>query len=301
MIKKIILPKITLPLVGAFLIIALLAINGCTPIRPSLGEIGTPEAPIVNFDYSSYERLLEKFVDDNGMVNYRKLVENPEDLNRFYAQIASYSPDSHPHLFPTESSKLAYWINSYNSSVMRGVVEHYPIDSVAAVRPPLLLFFFPSKSGFFFFQRFTYGGVETSLYYLENHVIRDRFKDPRFHFALNCASKSCATLPREPFSSDAKKLERQLERETEKFIRSKNNVRYIEEENTIYLSSIFKWYKSDFLNWLKHNHPEREAGLADYVLPYLDKETADVMQKNISTLKVRFLTYDWGLNDQQYK
>lgn len=288
-------------ILGSILITALLMINGCTQIRPALSDIELLKEPVADFDYTGYARLLEEFVDDRGQVDYAQLKKKPDDLNRFYAQVASFSPDSHPHLFPTESSKLAYWINSYNCSAIRGVVEHYPIESVADIKPPRLLFFFPGKSGFFFFQRFTFGGATTSLYYLENRVIRKRFLDPRYHFALNCASRGCPELPREPFSRDPEQLERQLDRETKKFIRSKSNVRYNDRENSLYLSSIFKWFESDYTDWLEHRYPEKEASLTAYVLPYLDNETADLIRQNISTLKVKFLDYDWGLNDQRRK
>ena len=218
-------------LIGLALSFVLLVLaTSCTFIPPKLNDPGYYSPDPTSFDYSSYARLLDTYVDDKGRVDYRKLVENQDDLNHFYGQIATYSPDSHPHLFPDKKAQLAYWINSYNSTVIKGVVQYYPLDSVADVAPPKPLFFLPRKSGFFFFQRFTYGGVETSLYYLENRVIRNRFSDPRFHFALNCASRSCPQLPGVPFYPDT--LDEQLDKEATKFINSTSNVRYFPQGNT---------------------------------------------------------------------
>ena len=267
---------------------------GCTSIRPPLDR---DAVSIEKFDYSSYEELLARYVNDQGLVDYEGLLNNPDLVDRFYQEIAASSPDSHPHLFSDDDARLAYWINSYNATTIKGVLHNYPISSVEEVAPPALLFFFPSKSGFFFFQRFTYGGVETSLYYLENSVIRKRFVDPRYHFALNCASSSCPKLPRVPFYPD--RLDEQLELESRKFINSPDNVRYDAEQRTLHLSAIFDWYEEDFLNWLEHTSPGKDLTIVDYLLDYLDEETAAQIRKDRDTLTIDYLVYDWGLNDQR--
>ena len=271
---------------------------GCTTIRPPLIVDGSqPEEALQTFDYDSYERLLAGYVDEHGLVDYDGLKNNPGDLDLFYQQISSYSPDSHPHLFVDEDARLAYWINSYNFTTIIGVLHNYPIDSVAEVPPPALLFFFPSKSGFFFFQRFTYGGAQTSLYNLENRVIRKRFADPRYHFGLNCASSSCPQLPRVPFYPD--RLDEQLDKETVKFITSVENVRYDALANTLYLSAIFDWYEQDFVNWLEMSSPGQGLDIVDYVIRYLDKDISALITRAGDTLRIEYLPYDWGLNDQR--
>lgn len=279
--------------VPIFLVVALAA--GCTSIRPPLTSDGLAPAAIDTFDYSTYERLLSTRVDENGLVDYSALQSNHADLDLFYQQIAAYSPDSHPYLFSDENARLAYWINSYNLTTIKGVLHNYPITSVEEVAPPLLLFFFPSKSGFFFFQRFTYGGVETSLYNLENSIIRKRFADPRYHFALNCASSSCPRLPRVPFYPD--RLDEQLEAEAEEFIKSSANVRYDRHRKTLHLSAIFDWYEKDFVNWLELIAPGQNLTIVDYVLGYLDEETAASISRDRQTLRIQYLPYDWRLND----
>jgi hypothetical protein len=279
--------------------LVLLVLGGCTSIRPN-PEFVDPDfhEPTV-FSYEDYAHVLDTYVDEHGLVNYSKLVQNPGNLDRFYNQIAAVSPDSHPTLFPTENDRLAYWINAYNSTVIKGVVEYYPINSVEDVEEPALLFFFPSKSGFFLFQRFTYGSIETNLYQLENSVFRDRFDDPRIHFALNCASSSCPRLPRQPFYPES--LEYQLQEETKNFINSPENVRYDSNGNVLYLSSIFDWYEDDFINWIKGHYPEQKPTLANFVMKYLLPETFQSIGQSVENLKIVFLPYDWGINDQNRK
>lgn len=280
----------------ALILITLVLAAGCTSIRPPLNLVeSTPPAAVEEIDYSSYERLLAGYVDERGRVDYVGLRENPGDVDLFYQQIAAYSPDSHPQLFADDDARLAYWINSYNLTTIKGVLHNYPIASVAEVAPPALLFFFPSKSGFFFFQRFTYGGAETSLYYLENSVIRKRFTDPRYHFGLNCASSSCPQLPRVPFYPD--RLDEQLEAEAVKFINATENVLYDEHEKTLHLSAIFDWYDQDFLNWLEITSPGQNLRVVDYILHYLKEETAALINNDRDSLQIEYLPYDWGLND----
>lgn len=289
--------KATLFLKNFWILAVLIILNGCTSIRPlTTGLDDGLKLEEQQFGYTRYAELLNTHVDTYGFIDYQKLVRDPRHLDHFYAQISRYSPDSHPALFPSENDKLAYWINAYNATVLKGVVENYPISSVEDVKTSALLFFFPSKSGFFLFQRFTYGGIETSLYYLENSVIRGRFSDPRIHFALNCASRSCPRLPQVPFKPEV--LEEQLEQEARKFINDETRVRYDSEQNTLYLSSIFKWYRDDFTDWLENQHPEVAPTLTEYVLLYLNAEIANIIKTHKDSLKVDFLDYDWGLNDR---
>ena len=268
--------------------------HGCTSIRPR--NMGTSPVPSETFSYRSYAQLLSNHVDQQGLVDYRRLVDNPAELENFYSQIAAFSPDSHPGLFKTNNERLAYWINAYNATVLKGVVRYYPIVSVEAVKPPALLFFLPDISGFFLFQRFTYGGKQTNLYNIENKVIRPRFQDPRIHFALNCASSSCPELPRTPFYPET--LDQQLDAETKKFINDSRNIRYDEEQNTLYLSSIFSWYEEDFSNWLSAHQPQKNPTLLSYVRRYLDSPVNAEIEEKRETMLIEFMPYDWGLNDQ---
>jgi hypothetical protein len=184
---------------------------------PERTLVGVPQT----FSHEDFDRVLYRFVDDQGRVDYAALKRDARDLERYYLFLSAYSPDSHPALFPTESSKLAYWLNAYNAAVIKTVLTYYPLSSVGDIKPPLLLFFLPQQSGFFLFQRATFGGSTTSLYFLEHWVIRRRFADPRVHFALNCASRGCPRLPRQAFT--AEHLDEQLDHETRKFLAEERN------------------------------------------------------------------------------
>jgi hypothetical protein len=269
---------------------------GCTKIEPTTFTDEQVVEPRI-LSHASFDRLLQRFVDHEGRVNYSALKQDSRDLDQYYHLIATFSPDSHPDLFPSESHKLAYWINAYNATAIKTVLTYYPISSVLDVKPPAALFFLSEKSGFFVFQRLTYGGKTTSLYYLGNRVIRERFQEPRIHFALNCAALGCPRLPGQAFSGED--LERQLDQETRKFLSEARNFRIDHSGKTIYMSSIFKWYEDDFLNWYQKNYSESKASLVNYIALYLTSDKAAELKEHGNQYALRFLPYDWGLNDKK--
>ena len=277
-----------------FLLLGFL-VFGCTTIQPVLkGQ--QPVAPPI-FSNERFDRVLQQFVDERGFINYSALQQNLEDLEEYYYLISTYSPDSHPDLFPSEDHELAYWINAYNAAAMKTVMNYYPIVSVLDVKQPGIFFFLSNKSGFFFFHRLTFGGKSTSLYYLENQVIRKRFGDPRIHFAVNCASIGCPRLPRQSFSGET--LDQQLDIETRFFLTEARNYKIDHDEKIIYLSSIFDWYEKDFTTWFSAEYPDRESSLLSYIERYLTPEKAEELKAVANSYTLRFIPYDWQLNDQK--
>jgi hypothetical protein len=268
---------------------------GCTTIQPVIKD-----KPLVDpniFSNARFDRVLQQYVNERGLVDYSALREDLEDLEGYYYLITAYSPDSHPDLFPSENHKLAYWINAYNAAAIKTVMTYYPIKSVLDVKQPGIFFFLSDKSGFFFFQRLTFGGKSTSLYYLENQVIRKRFGDPRIHFAVNCASIGCPRLPRQSFSGES--LDQQLDEETRFFLTEERNFKIDHYEKVIYISSIFKWYEKDFTTWYTAKFPERESSLLSYIELYLTPEKIEELKKIGNSYPLRYVPYDWRLNDQK--
>lgn len=278
------------------LFVPLLALVGCTEIRPVGVRERTVAAP-QTFSHEDFDRVLHRFVDDHGLVDYAALKDDAHDLEQYYLLLTLFSPDSHPDLFPTENSKLAYWINAYNAAAIKTALTYYPISSVADIKRPFPFFFLPQKSGFFFFQRVTFGGKKTSLYYLEQGVILKRFAEPRVHFALNCAARGCPRLPRQAFTAEY--LDEQLDREARKFLSEERNLRIDHTQQVVLLSSIFDWYKEDFLRWYRESFPGQKATLLNYVALYLPLKKAQELKGDAASYQVRFIPYDWRLNDQR--
>jgi hypothetical protein len=239
--------------------------------------------------------VLERFVDDAGQVDYAGLATDPLALERYYYLLSRYSPDSAPDAFPGHSDRLAYWLNAYNAAVLKTVVAHYPIASVEDVAPPRAFFFLPRRSGFFVFQRIRLGNRGTSLYALENRVIRHRFDDPRVHFALNCASRGCPRLRRQPF--DPVRLDVQLDRATREFVAEPRNMRIDHATRSVMLSAIFDWYEDDFLDWCRAHLGDGPPGVLRYVAAYVEPERAAELER-AATYTRRTEPWDWSLNTQ---
>jgi hypothetical protein len=281
----------------ALCLAVLAAPASCTAVRPA-GVVGRAEAPGRDFSHAELGRVQARFVDDRGLVDYAGLAKDPAGLERFSLALETYSPDSHPELFPTDEDALAYWINAYNGSVLSIVIAYYPIASVTDVEAPFPLGLVDDKLGFFVLQTITLGGDETNLYALENSVIRGRYREPRVHFALNCASRGCPRLPREAF--DGARLDAQLDRETRRFFAEERNLRIDHTERVVHLSSILDWYDDDFIDWMEERRPQRPATLLEYASLYVSPERAAELAR-ARDYEVRFAPYDWSLNDQAPK
>lgn len=277
-----------------FITLVFVLFHGCTTIKPVPIQDQKPEI-IQTFSHEDFNRVLKRFVDQKGCVNYTALKKDARDLEHYYLLLTQYSPDSHPEIFPTTEDKLAYWINAYNATVMKTVLAYYPINSVADVKPPVISFFMPELSGFFVFQRVTFGGDTTNLYSLENYLIRKRFPDPRIHFALNCASKGCPQLERQVF--DPRTLSERFDTAAGLFLANPANFRIDHHNQTVNISSIFIWYEEDFTSWLRKNYPEEKSTLLNYISHYLSDEKRAALGSVCDTYTVEAIPYDWKLND----
>jgi hypothetical protein len=249
-----------------------------------LAALGAPAQE--SFDYSGYARVLEQVVTPEGRVRYAALKENPAELKAFVAQLAAISPENRPERFPTRSAQMAYWINAYNALVLDEVTTNYPVESVRDLK-----FGF----GFLFFKRarFVAGGKPYSLDDIEHNILRRRYADPRVHFALNCASRSCPPLRRQPFLPE--KLEEQLELATREFMARQENVWM--RGDVLFLSAIFDWYEDDFVRGAAagSSRGKGSPSVVDYVVRYLPPEVAARIERQRP--RVEFYNYDWSLND----
>lgn len=265
---------------------------GCASIEiPSDPGADAMEADGAVFSHASWGRFLDTHVRADGRLDYTRAQDAREDLDHYVRALAETSPDTHPHLFPDGAERLAYWLNAYNAWVVYAVLEAYPVASVQDINDSRWLAVLPDGAGFFLFQRITLGGRRTSLYALENFLIRKRFDDARVHFALNCASQSCPRLPREPFEGAV--LEAQLQRETRGFLAETRNVEIETAAGVLRLSSIFRWYRRDF------DAPAGARGeteLHRFLDAALEADMAAKLRR-CGGCRIEWRPYDWRLND----
>ncbi len=238
------------------------------------------------FDYEPLERVLSTYVNQQGLVNYAALKRNRNDLDQMVEQLSRISPANAPHLFPSRDARLAYYINAYNTWVLRTVVDHYPTPSITKIG--LIPY------GALFIKRVRLGDKGMTLRGLENDVIRAGFHDARIHFAINCASWSCPPLAPHVYRPET--LDQQLDAAARAFINDNRNVTIDEAGHRIVLSRIFDWYASDFRGaYLAKAH--RQGTVLDYLRLYSTLERQAIFEK-LSGAKVTYYKYDWSLNEQ---
>lgn len=252
------------------------------------------EFPDDGFSHAVFESLLQQYVDSSGNVDYERWHNNPSDcseLERYLSAVSRFSPENSPARFAKRSDALAYWLYGYNAYVIYSVLDHWPLKSVTGVKAPIEAV---TGLGFFYRQRFLFGEEPLSLYAVEHKKILETYKDPRIHFVLNCASESCPVLrPELPTGDD---LERMMDESTGDFVNDPRNVRIDHAEKKIVLSTIFRWYRNDFINDLRRRGLSSERGVIDYVI----HESAPALRSEIDQARdyeLIFEDYDWSLNN----
>ena len=215
---------------------------------------------------AAWARVLDRFVNAQGEVDFSALAQQPADLHTMVRQVAATAPDSLAG-WPTQ---MAWLINAYNALSMFNVIA----SGIPASHAGL------AKVVFFVQRQFNIGGQWLSLYALENDVIRPLGRsqaDPRLHFALNCSALSCPVLPRQPFTAAG--LEAELDRETRAFFARPDNFRIDPAQRSVWLNEILAFYTEDFV-------PAPARSLIEYANRYAPAAAPTDFQ-------VRFTPYDW--------
>ena len=212
-----------------------------------------------------YNRLLGKYVTSGG-VKYAEWKNNAADVQALQAVVDGIAKEGISGL--DKRQQLAFYLNAYNAWILHEALGKYPTKSVKDT----FFTFFTSK-------RIKVAGQETSFNSLEKETIRSKFSEPRVHFALNCASRSCPPLNREAFSGP--KLDEQFEKLAKGYVNSEKGLKYNAAAKAAELSKIFDWYKDDF---------KAEGG----PLAFINKRRATPIPNDA---KISYQEYDWGLNE----
>lgn len=249
--------------------------------------------PATGFSHDSFERLLQRYVGDDGYVDYaawHRALAAREDLQNYLVAVSRFSPDATPERFPSREDELAYWMYGYNAYVINAVLNRWPLDSVMDVKAPVEVV---QGLGFFYRMRYLFGEQAYSLYAIENDKIRKQFRDPRIHFVLNCASESCPVIRPELPTGDA--LELLLADAAREFVSDRRNVQIEHDDAVVWLSAIFKMYESDFVNHLRAGGRPAEDGPLAYVASVAPENLRADLDR-ARDYEVRFRDFDWSVN-----
>jgi hypothetical protein len=234
-----------------------------------------PAAADLKAANAAYAKLLSKYVTPRG-VKYAAWRTNGDDLKMISEVVMMYRSTESKELEPKE--RKALYINLYNAKVLEIVLHENPSGSIRTLSKPL------RPNEIFDRPSMTFDGKPISLNDLEKRL-RVEFKDPRVHFAINCASRSCPPIRVEPYSGP--KIEDQLDEATRAFLASPGAVEIAatRDGTTLRVSSLFAWYQDDF---------KKVGGALPFIAMYGPKDAADAAAARKT--KLEFLPYDWALN-----
>jgi len=227
------------------------------------------------FDHAhpSWDALLKKHVVllDGGKASQLRYADMARERTGLKAYLQTLSDVSEREFEAwSRAEQMAFLINAYNAFTVDKVLTRYP--AIGSIWDFGKLFGNPFRDRFFVLF-----GQPRSLDDLEHGILRKTYREPRIHFAVNCASVGCPMLREEAYRGVD--LEKQLEQQARRFLsdRSRNRTR----DGRLEVSKIFDWFKEDF------------APRDQYFLKYAGILS---LPPGVSP-PLAFLDYDWSLND----
>jgi len=236
--------------------------------------IATPALapPPLDPDHSLLGGVLARIVKPDG-VDYVALLADHADLDAYRAQLARAPiPSAGPE-------RMAHLINAYNAWTLALVIERLPTDK--SLWPTWSI-----KEGggalASVWKRYTFelGGQRLTLDQVEHAELR-KLGDPRIHFAINCASRSCPALAAHPYR--ARTLDADLEAATSAFLRDPSQLRVA--AGKLSLNPILDWFAADF---------DAQGGVRAFLLARLPEGPAKSLLS--ASRGLAFFDYDWRLN-----
>lgn len=231
----------------------------------------------LSIDHASWDRLLRNYVrtaiDGVNRLVYREVGD--EDRRALKAYIAGMV--GLPIGEFSRREQFPYWVNLYNALTVDVVLDHYPVATILDIDISPGWF----ANGPWGRKLVEIEGEALSLDDIEHRILRPIWKDPRIHFAVNCASIGCPNLMQGAFTAD--NMEAMLEAATRGYVNHSRGAHVA--GGRLYLSTIFDWYGGDIGN---------EAAIVDFVRHYAEPPLAGAIG---NTTSFSDGGYDWALND----
>ena len=231
-------------------------------IRPQCGRANQ------SVDDSIYAGLLKKYVFQ-GRVDYAGFKSDETKLDQYLQLLAQVDTKT-----LSRNEQFAFYINAYNAWTIKLILSGYP--GIKSIKDLGGIFQSPWK-----IELVRIDGDILSLDDVEHNILRPRFKDPRVHFAVNCASKSCPPLRSEPYRGEI--LNQQLSDATRSFLNDPANYHFV--GNDFFVSRIFKWYSEDF-----------NGDILGFYRQYAQGDLKSRLEAAGHKIQIKYMDYDWSLN-----
>ena len=234
--------------------------------------------PAFDHSHRMWTKILQKTVK-NGRVNYKHLKNDAAAFNMYLNQLSAVEAEELSHW--SKEQKLAYWINAYNAYTIKAIIDNYPVKSIKKI------------PGVWKKLKFKAGGEDITLDEIEHKKLRAELKDPRIHFAVNCASIGCPVISDQAYSAD--KLDAQFGASVKAMLTNAGQFRIDRDKEKIYLSKILDWFRDDFQDFKEVHSYGKNNGPISFLLEYLPKTDQNYIRTK--KLSVKWLDYDWTLNE----
>lgn len=237
-----------------------------------------PESTLA-VDHSAWDGLLQRYnvPADDGSRRFaygRVSADDRRRLGDYVDGLARVIVSGLAH-----DEQRAFWINLYNALTVRVILDHWPVASIRdiAISPGLF------SVGPWGRKLVTVEDEPLSLDDIEHRILRPIWKDPRVHYAVNCAAIGCPDLW--PVAFTAANTEALLEQAARAFVNHPRGAR-IEGGNRLVASSIYVWFGDDFGDG---TDTAVIAHLARYAAPDLKGALAGIE-------RISSHGYDWAIN-----
>ena len=251
--------------------------------------IASPLEPAFDHSYRRYADVLSAAVQ-SPRVDYSALLARRAALD--VAVDAFAQPAALNERGWARDERLAFWINAYNAFTLRAIVDHYPIRAGWFTLQPRNSI--RQIDGVWTKLTWRAAGRTLTLDDIEHRILRPEFRDPRIHFAINCASVGCPPLAAEPYRPGA--LDRQLDLAARRYLASPQGLQVA--DGTLSVSRILEWYGEDFTATFAPEaagKPDRvERAIRAVIVRFGPRAAAALARQAV---RISFLEYDWSLND----
>lgn len=229
-------------------------------------------------DHSAWDRFLKAYVtagsDGVNRVAYGKVNGTDRQALADYIKMLGKTPVS--RLNRAEQQSL--WINLYNALTVQVIIDHYPVDSIRDIDISPGLF----ADGPWGKKLLRIDGEEVSLDDIEHRILRPIWKDPRIHYAVNCASIGCPNLQPQAFT--VANTDGLLDKGAHEYVNHSRGA--LIDNGELIVSSIYKWFQTDFGG--------SDGGVIAHLKRYAD---ADLKNRLEPFERISDDRYDWTLND----
>lgn len=240
------------------------------PMQVAASEAFADQKTGATFDHSAFDAVLKRVVDGEGMVDYRALKAQPDELRAYLDQLAAVDLDA-----LSRDEKLALLINAYNAFTLQLILDH---DIPASIRD------IPENQRWKA-DRWKIGRYTMSLDEIEHEWLRVKFVEPRLHFAIVCASIGCPPLRAEAYT--AARIDEQLDDQMRRTHTGQTRwFRFDPARKTIHVAQVYDWFKEDFL------------AAADSVPAFVGRYVPQVkaLVDAGTPPRVAYVEWDWALN-----